>query len=57
MNAITPLSMVGLDPINQWLSPAVLSAFDFVPTTAVQMRPYGQVWVVGSSPTMESCGV
>jgi len=54
MTSNSLLSMVGLDPTTQWPSPAFLFAFDFVPTMAVQMRPYDQVWVVGLSPTMES---
>jgi hypothetical protein len=50
MNA--PLSMVGFDPTTQWFSPALLLIYES--TTAVQMLVRGKVWVVGSSPTMES---
>ena len=54
MTSISPLSMVGLDPTTQWFSLAFSLIFESMPTTAVQMYARDQVWVVGSSPTMES---
>jgi hypothetical protein len=56
MNAISSLSMVGLDPTTQWPSPAFFVVLGSMPTTAVQMLSLDQVWVVGSSPTMENWG-
>jgi len=56
MTSIPPLSMVGLDPTTQWFSPTFLLAFDSMPTTALQIHTGDQVWVVGSSPTMENWG-
>ena len=53
MNPTPYFSMVGLDPTTQWFSLAVLLATSFTPTTTVQMQTRDQVWVVGSSPTME----
>ena len=54
MTSISLLSMVGLDPTTQWLSPALLFTLMSMPTTFGQMDAHDQVWVVGSSPTMES---
>jgi len=57
MNSIPPLSMVGLDTTNQRFNPALLPKFYIMPTKADEILACDQVWVVGSSPTMESWGV